>query len=41
MSLLEISVNFDILDQLLIRCSLFFRYWRENGSRVGHFICCL
>jgi len=27
-----ISVNFDVIDQLLIRYSVFTRYWRKNGS---------
>jgi hypothetical protein len=33
MKLLEImSVGFDVTDQLLIRFSVFVRYWRKNGS---------
>jgi hypothetical protein len=30
-----ISVDFDVKDQLLIRYSIFVRYWRKNGSTVG------
>jgi hypothetical protein len=33
-----ISVDFDIIDWLLIRYSPFVRYWRKNGSVLGHYI---
>jgi hypothetical protein len=29
-----ISVDFDIINQLLIRYSAFVRYWRKNGSTI-------
>jgi hypothetical protein len=39
MNLLEIaSVDFDVKDQLLIRYSAFFRYWRKCGSIIGQYI---
>jgi len=31
-------VDFDVIDQLLIRYSEFARYWRKNGSTVGQYI---
>jgi hypothetical protein len=34
----NISVVFDITDQLLIRFSAFVRYWRENGSTMRQYI---
>jgi hypothetical protein len=34
--LLEIiSVDFDVTDQVLIKCSAFVRYLRKNGNTVG------
>jgi len=31
-------VDFDVTDQLQIRCSVFVRYWKNNGIVVGHYI---
>jgi len=31
-------MDFDIIDQLLIRYSAFIRYWRRNESTVGQYI---
>jgi len=28
-------VNFDIIDQMLFRYSVFVRYWRTTGSTIG------
>jgi len=36
--LVIISVDFDIIDQLLIRHSAFVRYWRNNESIMGQYI---
>jgi len=33
-----ISVNIDVIDQLLIRCSVFVKYWRKSGSILGQYI---
>jgi len=33
-----IDVDFDVIDQLLIRYSEFVWYWRKNGSTLGQYI---
>jgi len=39
MKLLEnVTIDFDIIGQLLIRYSAFVRHRRENGSTVGQYI---
>jgi hypothetical protein len=32
------SVNFDVIDQMLIRYSIFVRYWRESWRKMGQYI---
>jgi hypothetical protein len=32
------SMDFDIIDQLLMRYSIFIKYWRKSGSIMGQYI---
>jgi hypothetical protein len=33
-----ISVDFNVADQVLIRCSVCVRYWSKSGSIMGEYI---
>jgi len=35
------SRDLNVTDWLLTRCSVYIRYWRQNGSIMGQFISCL